>query len=140
MFTLVWFFIAVVLLVLELGHPGLFYCLSFSLGALCAAIASYCGVPPVITILMFVFASGMSWIVLARMVRRLARSSIKNNVYRLEGQTGHVVLQIVPDRFGQVKVGGEIWSARSQGNQHLPEGTPVIVVRVQGAHLVVIPK
>jgi len=140
MFTLFWLFVAVILLLLEIGHPGLFYCLSFSLGAFCAAFASYLDVSPVMSVLFFLFASGWCWILLARLVRRMGPSSIKNNIYRLEGQSGYVIREIAPERFGQVKVGGEIWSARSQGMQQLSEGTLVTVVRSKGAHLIVVPK
>jgi membrane protein implicated in regulation of membrane protease activity len=40
---------------------------------------------------------------------------------------------------GQVRVGTEHWSARSEGEQAIPEGTTVEISRIDGVALVVRP-
>ena len=50
-----------------------------------------------------------------------------------------IVVSTVDADGGQVKIGGEVWSARGVGGHRpLPPGTPVTVVEVRGATAVVI--
>ena len=49
------------------------------------------------------------------------------------------VISTVDASGGQVKIGGEVWSALGvDGHRPLPPGTPVTVVEVRGASAVVI--
>lgn len=49
------------------------------------------------------------------------------------------VVSTVDAAGGQVKIGGEVWSAKGvEGHRPLPPGTPVTVVEVRGATAVVI--
>lgn len=41
---------------------------------------------------------------------------------------------------GQVKVKGQIWTARGEGDSRIPEGTVVTVLRIEGVKLYVQPK
>ena len=51
---------------------------------------------------------------------------------------GGIVLDRVDSRDGRVKIGGEVWSARTfDPSAVLEPGTPVEVVRIDGAHAVV---
>ncbi len=53
--------------------------------------------------------------------------------------TQAMVISTVDAAGGQVKIGGEIWSAVGLGEDHpMPPGTPVTVVEVRGATAVVI--
>ena len=56
----------------------------------------------------------------------------------LTGESGIVISNVVPDSLsGKVRVGSEIWSARS--NQPIPAGTRVRVVAGEGVAVVVVP-
>jgi len=56
----------------------------------------------------------------------------------LVGQRGTVVTAIGDGR-GQVRIGGEVWSARSYADDdHLAVGTPVDIVGIDGATAVVL--
>ena len=56
----------------------------------------------------------------------------------LTGEAGVVVTSVVPDSLsGKVRVGSEIWSARS--NQAIPAGTRVRVVAGEGVAVIVVP-
>ena len=50
-----------------------------------------------------------------------------------------VVTQEIDNRSatGQVKVSGQIWTARSQGEDPIPVGTSVTVLRIEGVKLIV---
>lgn len=53
----------------------------------------------------------------------------------LPGQAATVTAPIVPGGRGEVRVAGQVWSARSESA--LPAGTPVRIVRVEGVFVVV---
>jgi membrane protein implicated in regulation of membrane protease activity len=60
------------------------------------------------------------------------------NVQAIVGSKA-VVVATVDGHGGQVKIGGEIWSATGvEGHRPLPPGTPVTVVEIRGATAVVI--
>lgn len=60
------------------------------------------------------------------------------NADRLLGAVA-VVTQEIDNRSatGQVKVSGQIWTARSQGEDPIPVGTSVTVLRIEGVKLIV---
>ena len=64
------------------------------------------------------------------------------NVDAIIGREGIVCEAIRPlEGTGQVKVGGQIWSARTdEQTDCIPEGTIVTVLRVEGVKLFVQPK
>lgn len=58
----------------------------------------------------------------------------------LVGQVGKVATRVETDNLsGKVKLGGIVWSAQAV-EAPIPEGADVVVVRVDGVHLVVQPK
>ena len=65
--------------------------------------------------------------------------STATNAYSLIGKTGVVTVDInALDATGQVKVNGEIWSAKSDSN--ISKGTEVEVLKIDGVKLIVSPK
>lgn len=72
------------------------------------------------------------------LAHRITRESPrKSNVDALVGQVGLVVKPIDPDLGGQIKVGSEVWRARSTTTIAVNE--KATVVAVSGAHLEVEP-
>ncbi len=62
----------------------------------------------------------------------------RTNIDAVIGSPAMVVSTVDSDG-GQVKIGGEVWSAKGmEGHRPLPPGTPVTVVEVRGATAVVI--
>ncbi|MEU7146294.1 NfeD family protein [Nocardia sp. NPDC046473] len=62
---------------------------------------------------------------------------IPTNVAALEGKSA-VVLERVAEHSGQVKLGGEVWTARPMDESEVYEpGTKVYVMRIEGATAVV---
>ncbi|GGL93610.1 NfeD family protein [Nakamurella endophytica] len=65
-------------------------------------------------------------------------AAIRTGIDAVIGSKATVVSTVDADR-GQVKIGGEVWSAQGvEGHRPLPPGTPVTVVDVRGATAVVI--
>ena len=73
--------------------------------------------------------------------RLLAGPEHKTNTQALIGARA-IVVSPVDEHQGQVKIGGEIWSARAEHpDERLAQpGTPVIVMRIAGATAMVAPE
>ena len=70
--------------------------------------------------------------------RRLApgHKPLSTSMDTLVGMTGEVTREVEPDNIsGKVKIGEQIWSARSSGR--IPVGEKVIVTQAQGVHVFV---
>jgi len=132
-----WLFLGITFIIIELGHPGLFFFLSFALGAIGAAFAGlWCTLPEQIVVFI-VTAVSSSWVAW-RSIKKRKGGLPSTNMYALHGVIGTVITKIPAHGVGQVKINGEQWSARTH-NQELAVGTSVIVLDVQGCHLIVKP-
>jgi membrane-bound serine protease (ClpP class) len=67
--------------------------------------------------------------------RRMRRVRVTTGKESLLGATGRTVDRLAPS--GQVRIGGELWEARAEGE--IPEGAPVRVTAVDGLLLDVEP-
>jgi membrane protein implicated in regulation of membrane protease activity len=131
----VWWMIAAGLLAV-----GEIFTLSFFLGpisvaALSAAIAALAGAGLGIQWIVFIAVSLASLAVLRPIARRHLRTpaQIRTGTAALVGSRA-VVLERVDGDGGQVKIGGEVWSARSFDEDHVfEEGARVEVLKIDGA-------
>ena len=111
---LVWSIIAAACLILELSS-GDFYVTCFAIGAVCAAVSTFLGLPFWGQVLVFAVASVLSiWLIRPRLVGRLHKGGEEreSNADALIGREGRVVESIPADGFGYVKVDGDEWRAR----------------------------
>ncbi len=137
-----WLVIALTFVLFEIAHPGLFLFLSFAVGACGAAVASWLGYSFIAqssialgsTLIGLLFLYG--WLRL-RGYAGSKQGAHPSNIYALPGKRATVIKAIVPDRFGQVKLNGEIWSARSEHGKPIDLGKVVEVMHLRGAHVVV---
>lgn len=132
-----WLSIAVCFLIFEVGHPGLFFFLSFSCGAVCAAILGYGEFGLTWQIVGFLISAVCSFLIMRKLLVGNAQSGIPTNVYALQGKYAVVTRAIPAHGVGSVKVGGEEWSAQSVHNEAYAIGTRVKILRVQGTRLIV---
>lgn len=135
----IWFAGAVALSIAE-ALGGEFVLLMLGGGALVAAGVSI--FVPLLWVQLLVFAiASVALVVGARpaLLRRFhSTPAIASNVDAMIGSRATVVSTVDSDG-GQVKIGGEVWSAVGMdGHRPLPPGTPVTVVEVRGATAVVI--
>ncbi|HEX7659483.1 MAG TPA: NfeD family protein [Pseudonocardiaceae bacterium] len=135
MAALIWLVVGVVLMVAEV-LSGTFVLFMLGLAALVSAGLAASGLPLPISVVVFaaVAAGGLT---LARpaLVRRLQRGSehIKTNTEALVGRKA-IVVSRVDAHEGQVKIGGELWSARSfDETEVLEPGRSVTVMGISGA-------
>jgi membrane protein implicated in regulation of membrane protease activity len=135
----IWFSIAVVLSIAEvLG--GEFVLLMLGGGALITALVSL-GVGLLwVQLVVFALASLALVFGLRPQLKRhfIRPAQIRSGIEALIGSKA-TVISTVDSAGGQVKIGGEVWSAVGvDGHRPLPPGTPVTVVEVRGATAVVI--
>ncbi|MGD9580847.1 MAG: NfeD family protein [Vampirovibrionia bacterium] len=142
--ALVWFVVAGAFIVAEAFTPS-FFLIWFGCGALLASLLALIGIGEPIQIIVFLVSS-CSFLIFARpIVKNLFFKNQKphlSNVYSIIGSKA-VVLKSVDQLSGKVKVlhTGETWSAYTYEHfEPIKEKVQVIVEKVDGAKLVVIPK
>lgn len=135
-----WFLTALLFLLLELGHPGLLFFVSFAFGAFIAGIASLWIQELVMQFGVFLAVTIIALAVLKYWLVKHGSHAPKHgqsNIYALEGKRGFVLKEISPNQPGQVSLNGEIWMARAIQDAVVPVGAEVMVLHVKGAHLVI---
>jgi membrane protein implicated in regulation of membrane protease activity len=130
----VWVIVAVLLAAGEVATVG-FVLGPIALAAVLAGLVAVIGAGVVIQLLVFIAASAASVALLRPIAVRHLRTpaALRTGTAALVGARA-VVLERVDDQSGRVKIGGEVWSARSffEG-QVLEEGARVEVAKIEGA-------
>jgi membrane protein implicated in regulation of membrane protease activity len=132
---LAWAIAAVLLAVGEILTPGLFFLGPVALAAAAGAVAAVLGAPLWLQLAVFALGSLAS----LAFLRPLARAhltmpaAIRTGSAALEGARATVV-QRVDGQGGRVRIGGEVWSARSYvPDQVFEAGAQVEVAKIEGA-------
>ena len=134
----IWIGFAVIMAVCEAATTQL-VSVWFVVGAVCAALATLFTGSIAIQSVVFVSVSLISLIVTKPLVNKIKKSSkkVNTNSDRLIGRTGVVLHDIEsPLSIGQVKVLGEIWSARSD-LAPIEKDKKIKVLAIEGVKLVV---
>ncbi len=139
MAALVWLVAGILLAAIEVA-TGDFFLLMLAGGALAAAgFAGFAGDQHVAQALVFgVVSIGLVVGVRPQLLRRVRRGEITaTNASALVGKEA-IVLQRIDGGLGQVKLSGEVWTARSYDDgQALEVGRTVRVMEIDGATAVV---
>lgn len=117
-----------------------FFFVMFAGGAFSAALAAGLGAGFTVQVLVFTGVSALLLLGVRPPLARWARRSTPGTATGVDALIGREVqaLTTVTDREGQVKLAGEIWSARAApGDPILEPGSPAYVVRIDGATAVV---
>ncbi|MFN2505108.1 MAG: NfeD family protein [Acidimicrobiales bacterium] len=140
-----WIFLvtAVVLAVGEIALAGTFFLLPFAAGSLVAAIGAFIGLPVAVDWALLVGVSALASAVLWPLGRRLDRNTPHSAIgaNRWVGRQA-VVLRDIPasaGATGMVRLDREEWRAESAMGVPIPTGSTVLVSRVDGTRLVVLP-
>lgn len=134
-----WLAFMIVLIVIEAMTISL-TTLWFAIGALVAFLLGLFGVPFVWQLIAF-FVVSTVLIVFTRplALKALKVGKTKTNVDSLAGREGVVISDISEFATGQVKLGGQVWSALPYDGATILEGAVVTVVSVEGVKLIVKP-
>lgn len=127
----------------ELAVAGSFYLAPFALGALVAAVAGFAGVPVALEWAIFVATSAAGFAGLRPLARRLERNAPYSAVGagRWVSREALVIEDIPggPGGGGRIRLDREEWRAESLTGAPIRAGSTVLVSRVDGTRLVVIP-
>jgi membrane protein implicated in regulation of membrane protease activity len=132
----IWLIVAVVFAVAEAVNLS-FYLFPFAIGAAGAAIVGLAGGGAAIEWVVFALLTGVSFTVVRPIARRHISMppQLRTGTSALIGRTAIVTERIVnDDAMGQVRIDGEVWTARSYDEDKVLEpGTRVHVMEIRGA-------
>lgn len=136
-----WLILAGILLLIEIFNSG-FLIFWFSLGAIVAMLTSLVIDNLIVQTVVFLVVSTLLLFVTKPFVNKILpkESFIKTNSNSIEGKIGKVIIDIDPiEGKGQVKIGGEVWSAKSADNTYISKDTEVSVEKIEGVKAIVKP-
>ena len=139
-----WLIVALIFGIIEIATVN-FYTIWLAIAAVITAILSVFGLGIPGQILAFSLISLLLVLLSEAIVRKVifgGHQEIKTNVDALKGQEGIVTFKIDNRRGeGIVKIRGTDWSARSDDDESsIPEGTIVIIQKIEGVKVIVKPK
>ena len=134
---LIWLIIGVICLIIEIFDPAVFF-VSLGIGGLVTSPISTLGVDIWLQVLIFGIVSFVVFLFMRKVYEKLLqKNKIETNVYALVGKQGIVISPIPQDGRGEVKVGGEIWTAIVQDNSEANNGVKVEILSIEGNKLIV---
>jgi membrane protein implicated in regulation of membrane protease activity len=136
----IWLIVGLVLIAAEV-LSGEFVLLMLGGGALAAAGASFLVGGPVVGGVVFAIASVLLLFAVRPALRRRLDRGIDHSVMHHKALVGStaVVISRVDGHGGRVKIGGDLWSARSSdGHEVIEEGRRVTVMGISGATALVV--
>ncbi|MCF6461146.1 NfeD family protein [Clostridium sp. Cult3] len=134
---IVWMIIFAATFIIEMFTVSL-VSIWFSVGALVAILLEYSGLMFSTQIIGFIITSGLTFLVFRpALMKHIKTPKIRTNIDSIIGKTGEVVKDITPLSYGQVKVSGQIWTAKSLDDRDIKSGTLVEVVQIEGVKLIV---
>ena len=135
----IWLILIGVFAVAEIITPG-FLVIWLSAGSFCGMITSFFTDDIVIQTAVFVISSAI-FIFFTRPLAKKLNSKEKNvvtNALAIVGKKGIVLQDINPTMgVGQIKVDGQVWSAKSEGQEIIPKDTEVFILAIDGVKAVV---
>ena len=135
-----WLIAAGIFFIIEIASVG-FLIFWLGIGALFAMVASFFTDNLLIQTTVFVISSSVLIPLTKPIVNKYFDDgkTIATNAYSLIGKVGIVTTEInTLNSTGQVKVNGEIWSAKA--NEDIKQGTEVEILKIDGVKLIVKPK
>lgn len=138
MYMVYWLIAVAVFLLLEILTLGL-TSIWFAVGSLAAAIGAGLGLPFFGQLILAAVASCVVFVFARPWAKKYLNSKTeKTNAESLIGKTGIVKKRIINIKGqGMVYIQGMDWTARSAGDEEIPEETEVIVEEIKGVKLIV---
>jgi len=110
----------------------------FAVGALAALIASAFGFNFVVQFISFIIVAVILLIYTRPVARKVFKvGQNKTNVDALIGKKGYVIKSILPKEVGQVKLNGQIWTAKGEEHETYNIDEEVEVLAIEGVKLII---
>ena len=136
-----WLVTAGIFLIIEIITTG-FLVFWFSVGAIIAMILSFFVNSVIVQATVFLISSTFLLFATKPLVNKILpkESFVKTNSFSIEGKIGKVITDIEPiEGKGQIKIGGETWSAKSFDESYISKDTEIIVEKIEGVKAIVKP-
>jgi membrane protein implicated in regulation of membrane protease activity len=135
-----WASLAVILFILEIFIPG-FWIATFGFGAIASAVVSLFTDSLHVMLIVFSLATAAAFFLLRPfMIKYFYKNSdkIETNINALRGRKVIVIETIDNIRSkGRVKIGGELWRARTEHDEIIEKDETVEIIKVDGAKVFV---
>ena len=134
-----WLIAAGVFFIIEMATIG-FLIFWFGIGAILAMVTSFITDSILIQAIVFLVSSTLLLIFTRPLVNKFVKTpkEVKTNAYSIIGKKGIVIAKINNiEGSGQIKIDGDIWSAKSYTDEDIPENTEVEIVEIDGVKAVV---
>ena len=134
-----WLIAAGIFFIIEMATIG-FLVFWLGIGALLAMLTSFITDSILIQVLVFVITSIILLIFTRPLVNKFVKipKEVKTNAYSIIGKKAIVISKINNiEGNGQVKIDGDVWSAKSFDDEDIPENTEVEIVEIDGVKAVV---
>lgn len=129
-----WLIAAGVFFIIEMATIG-FLVFWLGIGALLAMVTSFITDSILIQALVFIITSTLLLIFTRPLVDKFIKvpKEVKTNAYSIIGKKGIVISKINNiEGTGQIKIDGDVWSAKSATDEDIPENTEVEIVEIDG--------
>ena len=138
----IWLIIAGLCFIIEMATVG-FFVFWFGIGALISMVVSiFFPENIILQAVIFVISSVILLLLTKPLVNKFTKKDkkIETNAYSIIGKKGIVVQDINPTfGVGQIKIAGEVWSAKTSDETTIEKGTEIKVIQIDGVKAVVEP-
>ena len=135
----VWLILAGIFVIAEIATVG-FLIFWLSLGSLCAMITSFFTDNIIIQTAVFVVTSALFIFFTRPLAKKLDKTDnpLVTNAFSIIGKRAIVIKEINPNQgVGQIKIDGQVWTAKSTNEEFISEGTEVLILSIDGVKAVV---
>lgn len=136
-FVVIWMAVAIIFTIIEGLTLGL-TAIWFAAGALLAMLVGFLGLNIWVQMIAFLIGSAVLLVYTRPLAIKVFKiGHVKTNVESLIGIEGIVIKELQPFSLGQVRLKGQIWSAKPFDENPILEGVKVEVVKIEGVKLIV---
>ncbi len=138
----IWLILIGVFAIAEIMTPG-FLVIWLSAGSFCGMITSFFTDDIVVQTAVFVITSAIFILFTRPLAKKLAKKDkgVVTNAFAIVGKKAIVIKDINPTLgTGQIKVDGQVWSAKCESKNVIPKDTEVLILAIDGVKAVVADK
>lgn len=134
---IVWLIIAGFFFILEIATEG-FLVFWFGIGAVLSLGTSFFTDSLFVQVVVFVVSSIILILSTRKLTDKIKPKEVITNVYTILGKKAIVSQEINNEKGqGQIKIDGDVWSAKSENDEKIEIGTPVEVLSIDGVKAIV---
>lgn len=111
----------------------------FAFGAFAALICAFFGLDIIVQSVVFIVVSSLTLYLTRPIIKKYLKvGKSRTNVDAVIGAKGVVIKPVFPNEFGQIKIGGQIWTAKAAGEDDvIGLHEEVEVVAIEGVKAIV---